>query len=356
MQLGNRAFHCWKRGGHGAVDLRRGIAQSCDIYFYEMVRRVGYDAVAPIARALGLGQKFDLPFGTQRYGTVPDSAWKLKRYKAAWTVADSLNASIGQGYVLANPLQLAVMARASLGPALPPRLINNGPRRRPRPCSMSPSISRSSATACSAWSIRAAPAVRRASRSPASRWRPRPAPRRSAASPWRERGSGVLKQRLAAVQAARPRAVRLLRAGRQSRKYAAGIVLEHNGHTIRNLDTPMIGRDIMTYLFDRERAMKSLDRSRADLGWRLSDAGGNEQGKAFRAARSAPPPPRPRMPKRAQSNVASAAAAAATTSNATTSEAARPWAARRSTNDLQPGPPGIVPARSRSCRGGSSCW
>ncbi len=75
-----------------------------------MIRRVGYDKIAPIARMMGLGQKFDLPLATQRYGTVPDFEWKLRKYKTKWTVADGLNASIGQGYVLAKPLQLAVMA------------------------------------------------------------------------------------------------------------------------------------------------------------------------------------------------------------------------------------------------------
>ncbi len=119
LKVGNGTFHCWKRGGHGGVNMRRAVAQSCDIYFYQMARDIGYDRIAPVARKLGLGQKYDLPFGSQRYGTVPDPAWKLKRYKQDWTVADSLNASIGQGYVLANPLQLAVMAsRIASGRAL----------------------------------------------------------------------------------------------------------------------------------------------------------------------------------------------------------------------------------------------
>ena len=110
LRVGNGIFHCHKRRGHGPLDLENAIKYSCDIYFYEMVRRLSYDRVAPVARMVGLGQKFDLPYPSQRYGTVPDSAWKRSKYKQDWTVADSLNASIGQGYVLANPLQLAVMA------------------------------------------------------------------------------------------------------------------------------------------------------------------------------------------------------------------------------------------------------
>src|SRR3546814_19828562 len=79
-----------------------------------MLRREGDIEFAPTARMLGMGQEFDIPFPSQRYGTVPDSAWKLKKYHTKWTVADSINASIGQGYILANPIQLAVMA-ARLG-------------------------------------------------------------------------------------------------------------------------------------------------------------------------------------------------------------------------------------------------
>ncbi|PTS89058.1 penicillin-binding protein 2, partial [Sphingomonas sp. HMWF008] len=124
LRVGSGVFHCHQKRGHGPLDLKNAIMQSCDIYFYEMVRRLGYDNVAPVARSLGLGQKFELPFSSQRFGTVPDSAWKQRKYKTPWTVADSLNASIGQGYVLANPLQLAVMAaRLASGRALQPSIL-----------------------------------------------------------------------------------------------------------------------------------------------------------------------------------------------------------------------------------------
>jgi penicillin-binding protein 2 len=126
FRLGNATFHCWRHQGHGAIDMHRAIQQSCDVYFYTMVRRLGIDKVADMAHALGLGEKFDIPATMQRYGTYPDSAWKLRRYKSAWTAADTVNASIGQGYVLVNPLQLAVMAsRIASGRALVPRLIVN---------------------------------------------------------------------------------------------------------------------------------------------------------------------------------------------------------------------------------------
>lgn len=121
-RLGNRFFRC--DAVHGSVDMRAAIEHSCNTYFWSMVHRVGYDAIAPVARSLGLGQEFDLPGVAQRYGTIPDAAWKMRRYNQEWTAADSLNASIGQGYVLASPLQLAVMtSRVASGRNLQPSLI-----------------------------------------------------------------------------------------------------------------------------------------------------------------------------------------------------------------------------------------
>ncbi|MCC6925663.1 penicillin-binding protein 2 [Novosphingobium sp.] len=121
-RLGNRYFRC--DAVHGSVDMRRAIEQSCNTYFWAMAHRVGYDAIAPVAKLLGLGQEFDLPGTAQRYGTIPDAAWKMRRFKQEWSAADSLNASIGQGYVSVSPLQLAVMtARIASGKNLQPALI-----------------------------------------------------------------------------------------------------------------------------------------------------------------------------------------------------------------------------------------
>lgn len=121
-RLGNRFFRC--DAVHGAVDMRQAIEHSCNTYFWSMAHRVGYDAIAPVAKLLGLGQEFDLPGTAQRYGTIPDAAWKMRRYKQEWSVADSLNASIGQGYVSVSPLQLAVMvSRVASGKNLQPTLL-----------------------------------------------------------------------------------------------------------------------------------------------------------------------------------------------------------------------------------------
>ena len=121
-RLGNRFFRC--DAVHGSVDMRGAIEHSCNTYFWSMAHRVGYDAIAPVARMLGLGQEFDIPGIAQRYGTIPDAAWKMRRYKQVWSAADSLNASIGQGYVSVSPLQLAVMtARIASGRNLQPSLL-----------------------------------------------------------------------------------------------------------------------------------------------------------------------------------------------------------------------------------------
>ena len=126
-QLGNRFFRC--DAVHGTMDMRNAIAHSCNTYFWSMVHKVGYDAIAPVARSLGLGQEFDLPGTAQRYGTVPDPEWKMRRYHQEWTGADGLNAAIGQGYVLVSPLQLAIMtSRIATGRNLTPSLVLGTPK------------------------------------------------------------------------------------------------------------------------------------------------------------------------------------------------------------------------------------
>jgi penicillin-binding protein 2 len=104
------------------------VVHSCDIYFYEMCRRVGAEKLAPMVRSMGFGEKFDLPFDNQRYGTVPDPQWMMRKYHREWQTYDTINMSIGQGMVLINPLQLAVMAsRLATGKRVVPRLLKNKP-------------------------------------------------------------------------------------------------------------------------------------------------------------------------------------------------------------------------------------
>ncbi|MBN8841822.1 MAG: penicillin-binding protein 2 [Sphingomonadales bacterium] len=133
-RLGSRFFRCL--GTHGSVDMPTAIEKSCNSYFYWLGHRLGYDAIAPTARMMGLGEEFQLAGSNQRYGTVPDSAWKMKKYDQPWSASDSLNAIIGQGYVSVNPLQLAVMAaRIASGRHLYPRLVNRHFKNEPLPFS-----------------------------------------------------------------------------------------------------------------------------------------------------------------------------------------------------------------------------
>ncbi|WP_126172848.1 penicillin-binding protein 2 [Altericroceibacterium xinjiangense] len=124
LRVGNRVFHCWNRRGHGAVNMAKGIYQSCDVYFYYFAQKIGMDPIAAMARRMGMGQEFPLPVESQFYGTVPDPAWKLKKYEREWQTYDTVNATIGQGYMLASPLQLGVMAsRLATGKVVMPRLL-----------------------------------------------------------------------------------------------------------------------------------------------------------------------------------------------------------------------------------------
>jgi penicillin-binding protein 2 len=124
--LGRRRFHCWKKGGHGSVDLRRSLAHSCDCYYYEMARRVGADNISAMARRLGMGIGHGLPLPAVSEGLMPDRAWKQENRGEPWTPGDSYNYGIGQGFTLASPLHLAVMtARVASGLTVTPRLVKS---------------------------------------------------------------------------------------------------------------------------------------------------------------------------------------------------------------------------------------
>ncbi|MEL7257436.1 MAG: penicillin-binding protein 2 [Pseudomonadota bacterium] len=126
LRVSNRRFHCWKRVGHGNVDLHRSLRESCDVYYYEMAVRTGIDKIAEMARKLGLGIEHELPLTSVSEGLIPTKLWKETTRNDAWRVGDSVNASIGQGFVLASPLQLAVMtARLATGRSVSPRLVKS---------------------------------------------------------------------------------------------------------------------------------------------------------------------------------------------------------------------------------------
>jgi penicillin-binding protein 2 len=124
LEFGGRRFHCWSRGGHGTVSLTNSLTWSCDVYYYDVAQKVGIDKIAEMGRILGLGERHDLPMSAITEGNMPTKAWKQERHKQDWRIGDTINASIGQGYVLASPLQLAVMtARIASGTSVVPRLI-----------------------------------------------------------------------------------------------------------------------------------------------------------------------------------------------------------------------------------------
>ncbi len=129
-RFGGRDFHCWKRGGHGSMNLHLGLKHSCDVYFYEAARRAGVERIAEMARRMGLGHVYELGITGGSRGVVPDSAWKLEARGEPWYEGETLNFGIGQGYLSTSPLQLAVMtsriAVEAAKHAQSPRLIIGG--------------------------------------------------------------------------------------------------------------------------------------------------------------------------------------------------------------------------------------
>jgi penicillin-binding protein 2 len=125
-EIAGTRFHCWRPGGHGNVNLNKSLEQSCDCYYYEVGQRTGIDSIAAMARKLGIGIRHDVPMSAVAQGIAPDRAWKREVRGEDWRIGDTVNASIGQGYVLATPLQLAVMtARLATGRAVTPRLVHS---------------------------------------------------------------------------------------------------------------------------------------------------------------------------------------------------------------------------------------
>ena len=252
-RLGNRFFRC--DAVHGSVDMRTAIARSCNTYFWSMAHRVGYDAIAPAARLLGLGQEFDLPGTSQRYGTIPDAAWKMRRYQQQWTAADSLNASIGQGYVSVSPLQLAVMAsRIATGRNLQPSLILGAPK--PVGAAlpftaeqygvvhdgMDRVVNGFGTAAASRLSV---PNVRMAGKTGTAQVRA-----------MQSRGSGGAWQ-------SRDHALFVCFAPVENPRYAAAVVIEHGTFGARA--AAPVAKDILTFLYDREQALTTL--AGLERGW-----------------------------------------------------------------------------------------
>jgi len=111
-RFGNRTYRCWKRGGHGAVNLERALAESCDVYFYQVGQRLGVDRLAEYARRLGLGKKTGVDMEHEKSGLIPTAEWKKKRFDVPWQDGETLSVAIGQGFDLATPIQVCMMTAA----------------------------------------------------------------------------------------------------------------------------------------------------------------------------------------------------------------------------------------------------
>lgn len=122
--LGSHDFHCWKKGGHGALNMHDAIKHSCDVFFYDTAKRIGIEAIADMSRRFGLGAVYDFEVPGEKPGLVPTPQWKRATRGEPWHQGETVIAGIGQGYLLATPLQLAVMTAriANGGFAVTPRL------------------------------------------------------------------------------------------------------------------------------------------------------------------------------------------------------------------------------------------
>ncbi|MEM7492835.1 MAG: penicillin-binding protein 2 [Pseudomonadota bacterium] len=129
-RFGRNTWHCWKRGGHGPVDMHEAIKQSCDVYFYEVARRMGIEHLAEIGKKFGFGQRWELGLTGGRPGIVPNDEWKRAARGEPWFEGETLNIGIGQGQLSTSPLQLAVMSAriAAEGRIITPNIIGKGPR------------------------------------------------------------------------------------------------------------------------------------------------------------------------------------------------------------------------------------
>jgi penicillin-binding protein 2 len=127
MELYGQTYHCWKEKGHGYMDLRNAIKQSCDIYFYETARRLGIDRLSVTAKQFGLGKKVLNHFNEERSGIVPDTKWKLRNIGKGWFLGETLISGIGQGYFQSTPIQLCLMMAqfANGGYKVKPKIIDD---------------------------------------------------------------------------------------------------------------------------------------------------------------------------------------------------------------------------------------
>ena len=127
MELYGQTYHCWKEKGHGYMNMRSAIKQSCDIYFYETARRLGIDRLSITAKDFGLGKKVLENFVEEKSGIVPNTKWKKENIGRGWVLGETLISGIGQGYFQSTPIQLCLMMAqlANGGHEIKPRIVDD---------------------------------------------------------------------------------------------------------------------------------------------------------------------------------------------------------------------------------------
>ena len=125
IEMFGEKFHCWKKKGHGVVNMRSAIKRSCDVYFYEIARRLGVDRLSETAKKFGLGKKILTDIAEEKSGVVPSTSWKKKNIGQNWYLGETLHSGIGQGYFQSTPIQLCLMTAqiANGGFEIKPRII-----------------------------------------------------------------------------------------------------------------------------------------------------------------------------------------------------------------------------------------
>ena len=283
--VGNHVFHCDQR--HGPVALEDAVIKSCDIYFYDSCRRVGAEALAPIIKEMGFGEKFDMPFDFQRFGTVPDPEWMLRKYHREWQTYDTINMSIGQGNVLINPLQLAVAAaRVASGRTLRPRLLKNEKVHKARPLEIDPEHLEFVRRAMGGVVERGTAAgsklpldnVKMAGKTGTAQVR-----RITMA----ERAGGVRSNESLAWRM-RDHSLFMAFAPVENPRYAAAAIMEHGGFGAQ-VAAPLV-RDTLLYLFDRQKALTALNIYEQSIGGTLEERVARKIA-AWRTANGLPPLP-----------------------------------------------------------------
>ena len=276
-QIGNRYFRC--DAVHGAMDMRSAVERSCNTYFWATGLITDPEQTTEMVNALGYGQQFDLPLPTQRFGTMPSPKWLRKKYHREWQGYDSANTSIGQGYVLINPMQLAVMpARLAAGKLLQPRLLVAGNRKPAPDIDVDPAHLAIVRDAMTAVVNEHGTAV--ASKLPLDGVLM--AGKTGTAQVFRlgERGHQ-------GNWALRDHALFIAFAPADKPRYAIGCIIEHGGFGA-SAAAPIV-RDTMTYLFDQQKAFQALEPLEQQWGGTLAERNLREL-QAFKAVSKTPGP------------------------------------------------------------------